>query len=60
MNNIYTLEFLGKGLISTVLGGEGVGMAFEGPCTVYTQSHNINDLLTTVAEFVERRGGNNR
>jgi uncharacterized protein (TIGR00266 family) len=41
----YTLETLGRTMISTVFGGEGFGMQFVGPATVYTQSKNLGDFL---------------
>ena len=35
--------------MSSLLGGEGLGMRFDGPATVYTQSHNLNDLAAMIA-----------
>lgn len=52
MDNMYTLELMGKTVASSILGGEGLGMAFEGPCIVYTQSHNLNDLLATMEDHI--------
>jgi len=43
----YELERIGKTLFGSFLGGEGFGMKFNGPCTVYIQTKNIN-------EFIER------
>ena len=40
---------LGKSAISSLF-GEGLGMQFDGPCTVYTQSKNMNELVTFIAE----------
>ena len=45
----YTIVKLGKSFITSLLGGEGLGMRFEGPCTVYTQSRNFNDLAALIA-----------
>ena len=47
----YSLTLLGKTVVSSFLGGEGVGMKFTGPCTVYTQSKNINDFI----DFINMR-----
>jgi uncharacterized protein (AIM24 family) len=46
---LYSIVKLGKTLISSLLGGEGLGMKFQGPATVYTQSHNLNDLAGMIA-----------
>ena len=46
---LYSVVKLGKTLISSLLGGEGLGMKFDGPATVYTQSHNLNDLAGMIA-----------
>ena len=46
---LYTVVKLGKSFISSLLGGEGLGMKFEGPATIYTQSHNLNDLAGMIA-----------
>lgn len=45
----YEVVRLGRSLASAVLGGEGLGMRFKGPCTVYTQSRNLNDLAAQLA-----------
>jgi uncharacterized protein (AIM24 family) len=45
----YTLVKLGQTLMSSFLGGEGFGMQFKGPCRVYTQSRNFNDLVAQIA-----------
>lgn len=44
-NYQYTIEKLGKSLFSSWLGGEGFGMKFTGPCTVFVQTKNINEFL---------------
>jgi uncharacterized protein (AIM24 family) len=44
----FEIAKLGKNWTSTVLGGEGIGMRFKGPGTVYTQSHNFNDLVDKI------------
>lgn len=46
---LYSVVKLGKSFISSLLGGEGLGMKFEGPAIVYTQSHNLNDLAGMIA-----------
>ena len=45
----YTVVQLGRSFLSTVFGGEGLGMRFEGPCTLYTQSRSFDDLVGLVA-----------
>ena len=56
---LYTVVKLGQSIMSSLLGGEGLGMRFDGPATVYTQSHNLNDLAAMVAARLpdEKRGG---
>jgi uncharacterized protein (AIM24 family) len=49
----YELTKLGKSWTSTILGGEGIGMKFVGPCTVYTQSHNLNDLAAKIESLID-------
>jgi uncharacterized protein (TIGR00266 family) len=46
----YELVKLGRTLVSAVLGGEGLGMLFRGPATLFTQSHNLNDLVGYIAD----------
>lgn len=46
---LYTLVKMGKSLMSSFFGGEGIGMLFRGPVVVYTQSHNLNDLACRIA-----------
>jgi uncharacterized protein (AIM24 family) len=38
-----------KSLLSSLYGGEGFGLMFHGPCTVYTQSKNYDRLILDVA-----------
>jgi uncharacterized protein (TIGR00266 family) len=45
----YNVVKLGRSLTSSLFGGEGLGMEFTGPCTVYTQSRNFNDLVGQIA-----------
>lgn len=46
---LYTLVKMGKSILSSLFGGEGIGMLFRGPVVVYTQSHNLNDLAGHIA-----------
>lgn len=41
----YNIESIGKSLFSSFLGGEGFGMKFQGPCTIYIQTKNINEFI---------------
>jgi uncharacterized protein (AIM24 family) len=52
----YTLAKMGKSLFSSFL-GEGLGMEFAGPCVVYTQSKNENDLVAFIAMNLPRSTG---
>ena len=45
----YEIRRLGKNLLTSFFGAEGLGMGFTGPCTVYTQSRNLNDLIAEIA-----------
>lgn len=40
----YQIVRLGKTLLSSLAGGEGLGMQFVGPASLYLQSKNINDF----------------
>lgn len=40
----YKVVKLGKTILSSLAGGEGLGMEFTGPASLYIQSKNINDL----------------
>jgi uncharacterized protein (TIGR00266 family) len=51
----YTVVKLGSTIINSVLGGEGLGMEFVGPCTVYTQSRNFNNLVSHIASRLPDR-----
>lgn len=51
----YETVKMGKSLISSFLGGEGLGLMFQGPATVYTQSRNFSDLVAIIAEKVSKR-----
>ena len=44
-NYNYTITKLGKSLFSSWLGGEGFGMKFQGPSTIFIQTKNINEFL---------------
>lgn len=46
---MYEVVKLGKTIVSSLLGGEGLGMQFKGPALVCTQSHNLDDLAAMVA-----------
>ena len=48
----YTLVKLGKSFISSILGGEGLGMKFTGPGHIYIQSKNLNDLFDLISKYV--------
>jgi len=53
----YETVKMGKSLISSFMGGEGLGLLFQGPATVYTQSRNFSDLVAIIAEKVSKRQG---
>jgi uncharacterized protein (AIM24 family) len=40
----YTIERFDKSWTTTLLGGEGFGMKYTGPCNIIVQSKNINQL----------------
>lgn len=46
---LYTVVKLGKTVLSSLLGGEGLGMRFVGPGEVYTQSHDFEDLVRLIS-----------
>lgn len=53
-NNVnYELANLNKGILSTLFSSEGFGIQFKGPCTVFIQSKNIQDLI----HFIQMNGG---
>jgi uncharacterized protein (TIGR00266 family) len=41
----YSLEKIGKTYFSSFLGGEGFGMKFAGPCSIYIQTKNFNEFI---------------
>ena len=45
----YEVVKLGRTLVSSILGGEGLGMKFAGPCVVYTQSRNMDQFVAQIA-----------
>lgn len=54
-NNVkYELANLNKGILSTIFSNEGFGIEFKGPCTVFIQSKNLQDLI----HFIQMHGGN--
>lgn len=53
----YKIVQLGRSLLSSFLGGEGLGMQFMGPCTVYTQSRNFNDFVAQIAMQLPQGSG---
>lgn len=44
----YEVVSLGQTLMSSLLGGEGMGMEFAGPATLYLQSKNVNDFIAVI------------
>lgn len=40
----YEIVKIGKTILGSLLTGEGFGMKFVGPCTIYTQSKNFDDF----------------
>ena len=46
----YSIEKIGKSLFKSFFGGEGFGMKFTGPCTVFIQTKNINEFLQLIGE----------
>jgi len=48
----YEIVTVGKSLLGSLFGG-GLGMKYTGPCTIYTQSKNMNDFV----EFIAMRTG---
>lgn len=53
------LAKLGKSIISSLF-GEGLGMQFNGPCTVYTQSKNMNQLVMYIYERMPHKNGSSQ
>ena len=54
---MYEIVKLGKTFVSSLFGGEGLGMKFTGPATVYTQSHNLNELTARIASRLPTSDG---
>lgn len=57
----YTIVNMGKTLTSAFFGGEGFGMKFVGPGTLYIQSKNITNFAVTLSSYMPNKGssGNN-
>ncbi len=53
----YQIVRLGKTLLSSLAGGEGLGMQFIGPASLYIQSKNINDFYATISNSTEAQAG---
>jgi uncharacterized protein (TIGR00266 family) len=53
----YTIVNMGKTLISAFLGGEGFGMKFVGPGTLYIQSKNISNFAVTLSSYIPNKSG---
>lgn len=53
----YQIVRLGKTLLSSLVGGEGLGMQFVGPASLYIQSKNINDFYAIVSNNTEAASG---
>jgi uncharacterized protein (AIM24 family) len=51
-----SVETLGKSMMSSLF-GEGLGMRFNGPCTLHTQSKDINDLVSYVSQRLPKQTG---
>lgn len=52
---IYTLENLGKSIVSSAFGGEGIGMNFGGPRIVYTQSHDLANFAFEISQLMPKK-----
>jgi len=52
---IYTLENLGKNIVSTAFGNEGIGMKFIGPRVVYTQSHDLSNFAFEISQLLPKK-----
>jgi uncharacterized protein (TIGR00266 family) len=46
----YEIVKLGRTILGSLFSGEGFGMKFVGPCTLYSQSKNFNDFSIMVAQ----------
>ena len=49
----YTIEKFGKTMSSSFLGGEGYGMKFIGPGTIYTQSKNLSNFMEIISKKIK-------
>lgn len=48
-NKTYEMVKTGKSLAGSLFSGEGLAMKFTGPCIVYTQSKNFNNLCREIS-----------
>lgn len=55
----YTIVNMGKTLISAAFGGEGFGMKFVGPGTLYIQSKNISNFAFTLKSYMPNSSSGN-
>jgi uncharacterized protein (TIGR00266 family) len=53
----YQVVRLGKTMLSSLAGGEGLGMQFTGPAALYLQSKNINDFYAIIRNNTETTSG---
>ena len=53
----YTIVNMGKTLTSAFFGGEGFGMKFLGPGTLYIQSKNISNFAVTLSSYMPNKSG---
>lgn len=53
----YTIVNMGKTLTSAFFGGEGFGMKFAGPGTLYIQSKNISNFAVTLSSYMPNKSG---
>jgi len=54
-NMDYTIVKMGKTLTSAFFGGEGFGMRFVGPGTLYIQSKNISNFAVTLSSYMPNK-----
>ena len=52
VGELYELVQMGETLVSSLFGAEGLGMKFSGPCTLYTQSHNIYQTAAVISQYL--------
>ncbi len=52
----YTIKKAAKGLMSTVLSGEGLTCEFSGPGKVWIQSRNIKGFASLIAKLMPKKG----